>query len=450
MDRPASYQPEPLTANFYLLCILLFFKFIPFPVFRHFGLAFENVFFFLLLFSLLSNMKRVFGLGSTAKSIIMMLVIFFFAAQFFAYLRGEQIGSFFGDLKPLIYMMFIMVFCDSSYKLMKFMKVFLWLTVFSVIFGTLVYLFGGPFATIRAWLCKSQSYSWDVYIGKGSQLSGIYCPPAIFGYLMAVAPILCFALYTAEKKSRWLFAFIVCLMGLFLNAERTAMGLNVIMLGIWFFTQKNKAVLITITALALFAIVGMNLYMSVRDGTQDTTSKRKSSYAAGTLSERMKGTDFQTDVLGRIEYQMFGVWTVLEHPLIGATAQEYSQKVMSSKGAVNLDARRIAKQSKKTMAPHNHYVNAGMRTGLFGWLIALLIFTRIYKITRARNLQHLAGSEMALIGKALCMSLFAVLLVGMFHNAGIYSGELASCTVLALVMSLHNLKVQTEIGLETV
>jgi len=124
-----------------------------------------------------------------------LVAVLFATSHILSLVRGEHVVNVISDIRTVLYVMFIVVFLGSNRnRLIKLLKLFVILTVVSVIFGMLVYFVGEPFASIRYWLGKSQSYNWDIFVGKGTQLSGMYCPPHIFGYMMGVVPVLCFAL----------------------------------------------------------------------------------------------------------------------------------------------------------------------------------------------------------------------------------------------------------------
>lgn len=414
-----------------LILTVLFFKFIPIPPLGGLGVAPENFVYLFTFFYFLINIADLKYLNRKIYVVIMLLLIFFFFEFTFNLFQGESIRTVVSKLKLVFFMLFVTTFCATEKCIIKVLKFFVILSLLSVIFGFLVYFIGEPFTSIRQWLTAGQSTSETIIIRKGSQLTGIYCVPHVFGYLMAVLPVICLSLFMAEKKFIWGVGLFVASIGLLLNAERSALLLTTLIIGIIIWRQKQRIILFVTLFLCVFlTIIFQNWFMSAH---ATNSFREEASYRTGSLAERMKSSSVE-EFIDRIKWQLHGVRTVLKHPFIGATQKDYAREVYSdNRNMIGVSSRQI----KTVLAPHNHYVNVGIKAGIWGWLILAALFWQIGSVIKSDFRRMGMKDNIVTIVLGLKLSVIAVLGNAVFHNAGIFSAEFASTTVLALLLALY-------------
>lgn len=423
-------SPKTPWMAFFIIQLLLILHFIPLP--RLFGMPFAPVNLVFLFSGLFLFIKfNIFARLNKRVFFLFVLLIFYFFMEFsFSLIRGESGGSVIGKLRIIYFMFFITVFLISEKHILSLIKTFVFLTVFSVIFGTLLYLFGEPFTTIREWLAGSQSTTETIIIGKGSMLTGIYCIPHIFGYLLAITPIICLSLYFAEKKIIWMVFFTVCLIGLLLNAERSALLMNVFVISIFIIKQKKRAMMIFVILFSFMGFVLAQKHLFIDSKTLDAS---EANYTTGNLSERLAETSLD-HVIKRLEWQLYGAGVVLKHPVLGATSEQYSMEMRKIRLGSSLSM-----SSAKELAPHNHYVNVGLKAGILGWGVMGIIFLIIIRIFFSDISSKLNNDKLKKNVIGLKLSVIAGLGNGIFHNAGLFSAELATCVSLAMLLTLYSI-----------
>lgn len=410
--------------------LFLVFHFIPLP--KMFGMPFApvNLIFLISGLFLFVKMHYLTNLNRRVLFVFMLLTLFVFMEVAFNVLRAENSGFIFGKLKIIYLMFFLTVFFVEEKKLISLIKTFIVLTVISIIFGTLVYLFGEPFSNIREWLASSKSTTETTIIGKGSMLTGIYCIPHIFGYLLAMTPILCLSLYFAGKNIFWILCFIVCLVGLLLNAERSALLMNIFVISIFIIKQKKSISMFFVIILTLLGFVFAQKYLFIDVNKLNNSDGH---LTTGNLSERLKETEID-DVVKRLQWQFYGFMVVLKYPVLGVTSEQYNTE---------MKIRRLGHSSimstTKEVAPHNHYVNVGLKAGILGWVVMCLIFLIIFQIVLSDFSNQLSDDVLKETVFGLKLSVLAGLGNGIFHNAGLFSAELATCVSIGLLLTSYNI-----------
>lgn len=426
-----SSDSESMTNPGMLLLILfLFIKFVPFPVIKSIGFAPENFVVVLMGIYLWFNFSRVAALKGRIVAVLVLMTLFFVLEYLFDFLQGEPFRIPVASLRMVLSMMFIVIVCTTERRLLFAIKLFLVMMVVSVVFGTLLYLFGEPFSSVRAWFVQSTSTA-TTFIGKGSQLTGIGVQPHVFSYFLAVTPILCYSLFLSERKNIWILYLLILCVGLLLNAERAPLLFNIIVFAVAFWRQRNRLLLLSVLVLSASVVFGaQHLIGNVSSGG---SPQRAAVLVTGNLAERMKKSSIN-EVIDRIKWQMYGIRTVLKHPFSGATKRDYSEAVYEGRVAYI-----SASRSDKTLEPHNHYVNAGIKGGIWGWLILVLLFFQIRAMLKYDFGYTNTGGPIAAVALGIKLSVVAVLGNAVFHNAGIFDAEFATCTILAFLMALYTI-----------
>ena len=427
------YPPRHATRQivpFLLILFVLFFKFIPFPVINMFGFAPENFIFLLILLCLVFCMKIV--ISSRIDLLTILLLLSFYALEFTINLfQSEPLALIFPQMKSILMILIIASFCNNERRFVLSVKFFVTMVTVSVIFGLMVYFIGEPFITIREWFTAGASTSETISIGKGSQLTGLYSVPHIFGYMMAGAPILCLALFFAEKRFIWLLFLLICSIGLLLNAERSAFMMNVIVFGLVLRREKNRFLLFVSLLLCVIVVLLIQHVFVYR--SQNMVHLREASYRSGSLNDRMKSTTLD-EAVDRIKWQFHGIRTVLKHPLTGGTLADYAHEVYADR--MHTPSQR---QIENTLASHNHYVNVGLKAGVWGWMVLAILLWRIAVMLRVDVAPLAEKQPLAKIALGVKLSVVATMGNAIFHNAGLFSPEFASSTVLAFLMALYGM-----------
>ncbi|WP_028319406.1 O-antigen ligase family protein [Desulfobulbus elongatus] len=429
----SSYPPQHADRQiipFLLILAILFFKFISFPVINTFGFAPENFLFLLLGFILIFFVRTLVQLKGSF--LIIILFFLFYSLEFIInLLQGDHGIGFIPQIKSIFMIIGIATFCSNEQNIVSAIKFFVVLATFSVVFGLLVYFIGEPFISIRQWFTASSSTAETIFIGKGSQLTGLYCVPHVFGYMMAAVPILCFTLFLAEKRFFWMGCLLVCSIGLLLNAERSALLMNIVVFGLVFWRQKNRFLLLPSLVLCVIAVLLIQHVFVSR--SQNVVHLQEASYRSGSLSDRMKKTT-SDEVVDRIKWQLHGIRAVLKHPLTGATQSEYAHEVYAEK--MDTPSQR---QVESALASHNHYVNVGLKTGIWGWMILAILLWRIAVMLRSDMAPFSEKQSLATIALGVKLSVIATMGNAVFHNNGLFSSEFASSTVLAFLMAIYGM-----------
>lgn len=314
---------------------------------------------------------------------------------------------------------------------MVVIKFFLLMAAFSVLFGLLIYLFGGPFADIKKFLTQSQATAGKLYYDKGSQLSGLYCVAHVFGYLLACVPVLTIGVYWTEKRKKWIECLFIFSVGLFLNAERSALLMNILVFFLWFAKDKKNRLFMSFVFVMLGVFFLFMPYLINLTGFKKPTEST-ASHQRGTIMERMQKSS-TSDVADRLKWQLNGIISVLKSPILGVDHDLYLRTVHNLPDTIKTLDRYSAP------APHNHYVNVGMWAGVTGWLIMLALFTLLISIHKETKEQLQGHTKTILAYRGLSLAVLGAMGNGLFHNHGIFRAEFATCTLVGLLFAFNRL-----------
>lgn len=418
------------TARWILTGIILI-QFFPLPVVPGVGVAPNNFIFLAAILFCGSRLSRLGFRAGRISAVALFMVAFALLDWAHDFLRGGLIVNPARHFRSVIYLLLIVEVCSYHASRQRVMKLLVWVGVAQVVFGSLVYFVGQPFASIREWMLQSAE-SGETLIGQGSQIASLYGAPHVFSYLLASFPFLAACLYLREKKLVWLAALVVLVLGLFLNAERSSAA--VFFVGVLYLVMKTpqRARNLTLLGVLAVAFLGMQQLIGSRAPPVGPGMVSPTAYAHGTLSDRFGDTSFD-EVVNRLMYQVHGITSVLKHPAIGPTQVEYAREVVGSGGMVISSA-----QAEEILAPHNHYINAGVRAGVPGWLALAGCLWALWKAQRTVKAAT-RPAQAALRTEYLCVSvgLAAVMANAIFHNAGIFTPELATTSMVGLLLALY-------------
>lgn len=336
-----------------------------------------------------------------------------------------------GQLRGVIYLLLLVEVCSYTTSRLQIMKFLVVVGVIQVIFGSLVYFVGEPFVAIRTWMLQSSSSEEDL-IAVGSQLSSLYGAAFTFGYLLASFPFLAISLYLRERKLVWLLASVVLLLGLLLNAERAAGAAVFFGLLYLVWKSKNRAGNLVVIAIVATAFIGVQSFVASRMEAAVAAGAGMVSYQHGTLAERF-GKSSLDELTERVMYQVHGITSVFKHPVLGPTQIEYAREVLGGSTILS------GAMATDVMAPHNHYINAGVQGGVLGWVILAGCLWALWKAHSTVRVAIRRTSRPGLRMEFLCVlvGLAAVLGNAVFHNAGIFSAELATISLIGLLLAQY-------------
>lgn len=414
------------------LVVILLLQFFPIPRLPGIPVAPENFVFALCLLTQWSRLTGMVRQGGRAATVVIALVTFGFLDWIHDFFQADLVGNPGRHLRAGIILLLMAHACAYPATRLRVLKFVIVLGVVQVIFGSLVYFVGEPFITIRNWMQQSSAQFMDQMIGEGSQIASTYGEPHIFAYLLGGFPMLALGLYFQERRWRWLLVMAVFLFGLILNAERAAAGLLLVAILVACWKSGQRVRNLTVVALLGLVFIGLQqvLVATREEGPAGVVGAAFSTQ--GTLSERF-GSSTLEEVGARLMYQVNGIVSVIKHPVLGPTPVEYAQEVLGGGQSVLSGA--IASQ---VLASHNHYVNAGVRAGVLGWVlmgVALVAIWRMGATVRAAT----ARAPGVVRLPALCAMLGLGVAMGnsVFHNAGIFSAELATIIMIGLLSGLY-------------
>jgi len=428
--------------GFAILLGLIIIKFVNVPRLGGMPVAPINLLILLSLLFMLLNIKGFISNDLKILGVFLLFILYIFIKLFIEVAFHGSTGNLFGKLgipiRTLCIMATWLLVCNTKERALFFIKLFVIMAAVSTVFGMLVYFWGGPFTEMRLFLNKTHASAGMIVISKGSNLAGFHGLPHIWGYMLAGVPILAVTLYMIERKMLWLFVLTVFIMGLFLNAERSALLMNMVIFLWWFLLDRKRIAMKLIIFSAL--VTGLVLVPSLLKivGLSNTGMDSKGSIQQGTLNERMSGTSVQ-HAIDRIFWQYYGVKSVIQNPLIGPTHEDYLRNVHSLSTSVKFLSR-----YSDTPYPHNHYITFGMKIGIAAWIIifVFLILIRRIDLEIKRNWQH--DEPMNLIHLGIKLALIAVLGNALLHNAGILSFEFATCSMIAMFLSLRAIRLDNQ------
>ena len=427
MNALKSYKIYDFSTIF-LLSLMLFY-FIPVPKLPVVRLAPMNILFYILILYLFTRIQDIIKLDAKIITMLFLIIVFVLLSNLLNVVQTKEFGNIASYIRIILFMLFIPLACSDEKRLMVVLKFFLVMAAFSTVFGILIYFFGGPFAAVKKFLTQSQVTA-GLYYDKGSQVTGIYCLAHVFGYLLAAAPLLTFGVFCVEKKKKWIVFLFIFMVGVILNAERSALLMNLVVFFLWFVKDKGKRPFIFLLFVVIMSSFFILPYLLDLAGYQKPTDI-KASHQSGTIMERMKESSVE-DAVDRLKWQWHGIRSVLKSPILGVDHELYVRTVHNIPYTVknlNLYA--------NTPWPHNHYVNAGMWAGVAGWLILLVFLTILISIHKDTQKQLQGFPKAGLVYSGLSLAVLGAMGNGLFHNHGIFRVEFATCTLVGLLFAFN-------------
>jgi hypothetical protein len=413
-----------------LLTALIIIQFFPIPPLPGLGFAPENVIFLVTGLYMFRRFMRM--LGSDRR--VMQLTVLFLA---YALLRTfhnlvHSIAPIvpFEHLRIAVFILAVAQVCADDVMLRKIVKLLLVIASVQIVFGLLIYVFGSPFADIRNWMLRVNVN--EAFISKGSQMAGLYGPPHIFSYLLAAVPVLSVTMYLLERRLVWLGWMFLMLLGLFINAERAAMGALTIctLMLVWKTSRALSSVLlVVVVGIGVVGVQQIVGFLSASEGQQVG-----SAYSHGTLAERLGETSAQ-EIIGRIGYSFGGVPSVLRHPLFGPSRAEYVREALNKDSGELLASGEV----ENTLASHNHYVNIGVNAGVLGWVVGLWFLLVLWRMHRISVERYRRNRPAYIRHCGITLALLAALMNAFFHNSGIFSPDLLTSCLVGLLVADYRL-----------
>lgn len=427
--RMSTVSTRARAPSLWLLVGLILIRFFPLPTLPGINLAPENFLFLAAVIVYGARLPRLVLFSGWLSAIVLLLLLFNVLDLAHEFLRGGVIGNPGRHLRAALYTLILAEVCTYPASRHQIVKLLVAIGVVQVLFGSLVFFVGEPFASIRNWMLHT-SDAGEVIIGKGSQIASLYGAPHTFSYLLASFPFLAVSLYLQEKRLIWLVSLVVLVLGLFLNAERSSAA--VFFVGVLYLLLKTRQRARNITMLAVLALAFIGMQQMIGSRTPETGHgvSGEMALAHGTLAHRFGGTSVD-EIADRVLYQMHGITSVLKHPLIGPTQREYAREVIGDKTV--LSEALVA----EVLAPHNHYINVGVRAGVPGWLLLVACLWSLWKVHRGLQLATTKNyPELRIPHLCYWLGLLAVMGNAVFHNAGIFTPELVTSTMVGLLLAL--------------
>lgn len=429
MAQEPAVRPHPLAWP--ILAVVLLLQFFPIPKLPGLNVAPINFVFAFAIFACWPVLSRLGLRSGKLSAVVVAIVLFGFLDWTHDFLQEDRLGNPARHVRAAILILLLAEVTGHEAMRLRVMKLLVAIGVAQVVFGSLVYVFGEPFSTIRDWMLQSATGEGAAVIGERSRIAGTYGAPHILAYLLAAFPMLALALYFIERRLLWLLALLVMLAGLFLNAERAAAGF--LFLGMFYVLWKSGQRMRILSLLVIFVVMFLGLQQAMNRllAKSPGPGMGLTAFNEGTLTERF-GTSTVDEMIGRLMYQVHGLASVVKHPLLGPTPGEYAAEV-TGRSSIRLSDAAVA----QVLAPHNHYINAGVRAGVAGWVLlgwALSALWAIHKLVRAVALRipRLRTQHLCVV-----TGLGAAMGNSIFHNAGIFSAEIATMVMIGLLLGLY-------------
>jgi O-antigen ligase len=232
------------------------------------------------------------------------------------------------------------------------------------------------------------------------------------------------------------------LLGLFINAERAAMGALIIctLMLVWKTSRALSSVLLV--AVVGLGVLGVQQVVGLlsADGQQFG-----SAMSHGTLGDRL-GETSTDEIVSRIGYSLGGVVSVLRHPLVGPSRADYVREALGKESAELLSSREV----KGTLASHNHYVNIGVNAGVLGWVVGLWFFLVLWRMHRIAVERYRSNRPAYIRHCGITLALLAALMNAFFHNAGVFSPDLMTCFLIGLLIADYRLSLRDRLREQSV
>lgn len=412
-----------------LLFLLIVIQFFPLPWLPVIKIAPENFLFIVALFLL--SMRYLSVIASSASLMILLGLMLAYAGldQLHNFAMSTEVRFPAEHFRAAVYLALFYVACRDARHVRFFVKCLATIGAIQVIGGALVHFFGEPFTGIRAWMnMTSLRTTEDIYISKGSQLAGLYGLPHVFSYLLASFPVLAIMLFHTEKRLIWITFALIMVAGLYLNAERAALGAVLLMYLIWMIRTHQRAR--NLAVFGLIAVTSLAINVAVEQfAPRPTDVEESASYVHGTISDRFGKTSVG-EIGGRLMWQVYGAISVIKNPLLGPSNEDYVREVLGIRSGHISEL-----QAARAPPPHNHYVNVGLHAGVMGWLI-LLVWLRVLWRMHVKARRALArDKDLYLLHLGVSLALLGAMINAIFHNAGIFTPELATTSILGIYLA---------------
>ena len=296
----------------------------------------------------------------------------------------------------------------SWIELKRLSNLFMLVLFFEGLFGLLVFVFGEPFASIRMTL---GGYSEGfIYYGKGDPIPGLDPTVFMYAYPVVILPIVSLASFSIKRNNLYLYSFVFSLLIVVLNSERIVFGAVFLMVLTLLFKLKIKIKLGTI-------ILGTLLFLLVFNSFSENLLSESSGYSRVVSSNN--------DIANRFFKMHTAIETVLNCPLTGGTAQDYINRTYRGYGF-------------SPSSVHNTYIAIARNSGVLGFMLFLIAFFFIFRLIRKIKKQVIFNEKNLFYGYI--YSFIAVLLVGFFHNAGLFTREPFTWILLGFIISFNSVK----------
>ena len=368
--------------------------------------------FYLISFFLLYN-KNSF-LSFLSSSIFRKLYSSYFLFLILQYIIGnyfkEEPGfnfPFFNAASSFI-ILYVFYQIHSWNQLIRCNNLLILVLLFANLFGILIFIFGEPFASIRMTLA-AYTEGW-VFYGKGDPIAALSPTVFIYAYPVIILPILSLTSYSITRNYRYLILMFFSLIIVTLNTERISFGATFLMLLILIYKLKIRVKLSTFFLGSLIFLVLFNFF------SQDILSE-SSGYNRSFSSNN--------DIENRFFKMGTAIYTVFKSPLTGGTNKEYINTTIREFGF-------------KPSSAHNTYINIARNSGVFGFILFLIFLRFLYRIIIWIQKQSNFAEKRFFYGYI--YSFFAILMVGFFHNGGVFTREPWTWILIGFLVSFTNFK----------
>lgn len=412
-----------------LICNAILLLIIPinFEIILHGLFDLRNILYILMIFiSLISITEIVSQINRNAK-IVWFLLLMYFTLEFSLYwYHHDEFKNMFYAVWMLLLIGFIFYAGGSINRLILLLKTVAVCIAISTFFGLLIVYVGEPFLSIREFLIgiagdeltSSMNEYGTIRVEHVSRLVGFSKTIFAFSYLLVILSISSFCLfqYTNTKKGKafWGIVFLISILGIFSNAERSA--LIAVFLGILFLLSKTiinkQKKIISLSILVLVFLVSYFVLMPMQE----------EKYA---LIDRVKSME-KVETKARMYIQIAGLETIIRNPLGVRDYQDYFY--------IALSYQEIRAHFKhEVTAPHNHLVNVGFHSGWMGLVLAITIFVYLIKCGDIFKNNIKDDNKLMWIYYGIVVAFIANFINSLFHNTGLFFAEPGGLLMTALI-----------------
>ncbi len=342
---------------------------------------------------------------------LIFILVFYYLIGFIWNQVYHNIDLSFLTLIKSIYIIFLGINLNKVKEVKFILKSIFIAILVSSIFGFLIFLFGGSFALFRASLYPG--FDDFIYYSKGMRVAGLSKTLFAFSYLVVFLPIYTLYKYFESRKLIYIGIFLFSVLIILLNGERSSLlfpavsllillkkwtsnfyqifiGLIILSVSIWMFNHSD-----------LFNLKGNSINRLIDNSQENNQYRILKQYAA--------------------------IVNIMEHPISGGTQYEYRQVMIRMVGW------------DPVSSAHNSYIRVAENVGILGIFIVFLFFKYLIEISR-KTLNKYRNTEYEILSQVIIYSLLSVLLVGLFHNAGLFRGERVSIILISLLVSMYSMK----------